>query len=350
MLVVPEVYRSREHTGKAPAVTLVRGRVFQPQQAPPAWRQMQEVSLARMNALLSTCPSAEAISHESAAMLHGAAVRLKEPDISVVQPRRPAWTRRALPRVTYGLSLATSDPGDRLARQDRGSDVFTGRDVHARRYYRVGPQRGTVRIAGLPVTDLRTTLLDCLLDLPPLRSLITCDSLARILVRPQRFGAEAALARWKVEKDALDARLAALSPRRWSRRAARILDVVTPLAESPGESELRFHLLAAGIPDLIPQYEVPVQDRVYFLDLALGGSYVGIEFDGRVKYTDNDVLYAEKQRQDELTRLGWNLVRVRTEDLREPSRVVGRALEALGRDTHADRALRLCARPWLRGM
>lgn len=349
MLVVPEVFSAREHRGSARTVALLRGRVYQPQQAPPAWKQMQEVNLARMNAVLSTCPSADAISHESVAMLHGAATKLNEPDISVVQARKPAWTQRALLRVTYGLDVVTSDLPGRDRPAGRGGPVFIGRSVNARRYHRTGPGRRIVRIAGLPVTDLRTTIVDCLLDLPPLRSLITCDSLARILTSPQRIDPSSALARWRQEKNLIAEHLTGLSPRRGSRRALRILDLVTPLAESPGESEVRFRLLAAGIPELVPQHPVPVGERTYFLDLAVGGSCVAVEFDGRVKYTDNTVLYQEKQRQDELTRLGWSVVRVRTEELREPDQVVWRVLDALGNDPYASPGLRLCARPWLQG-
>lgn len=348
MLIVPEVFSPREHRGSTGTVTLLRGRAYHPQQAPPTWKQMQEVNLARMNALLSTCPSADAISHEAAALLHGAATKLSEPDIRVVQARKPAWTRRALPRVTYGLDVVTPDPPGRNRPVGRGGAVFTGRDVQARRYHRTDSGRRVVLIAGLPVTDLRTTIVDCLLDLPPLQSLITCDSLARILTDPQRFDPASALARWEQEKELIAEHLATLSPRHWSRRALRVLDLVTPLSESPGESEVRFHLLAAGLPDLVPQHPVPAGGRIYFLDLAVGGSRVAIEFDGRVKYKDNDVLYAEKQRQDDLMRLGWSIVRVRTEELREPRQVVCRVLEALRNDPHAEPALRLRARPWLR--
>ena len=46
-----------------------------------------------------------------------------------------------------------------------------------------------------------------------------------------------------------------------------------------------------------------------------------IEFDGRVKYATGDALWAEKQREDRIRGLGYEVVRLTWADLKNPERV-----------------------------
>jgi len=113
----------------------------------------------------------------------------------------------------------------------------------------------------------------------------------------------------------------------WPRsgRVRSLLTLVDARSESVGESRLRVHLAALGIP-VIPQ--VVIRDRsgdfVARVDLWVEGTGVVVEFDGRVKYTDGgpEALFAEKRREDRLRRLGYVVVRVTWSDLGRPDRVI----------------------------
>lgn len=110
--------------------------------------------------------------------------------------------------------------------------------------------------------------------------------------------------------------------------ARRALTMLDARAESPGESVSRVVLAELGLPTPTPQLVVRNEHgefvgRVDFAWPALG--VIG-EFDGRVKYGRKlapgrdlaDVLWSEKQREDHLRRLGWQVVRWIWDDLDDP--------------------------------
>ena len=66
-------------------------------------------------------------------------------------------------------------------------------------------------------------------------------------------------------------------------------------------------------PELQVSLLEPDTMKVVRPDLLFDG--VILEFDGRLKYTSVDVLFDEKKREDELTSLGWVVVRWTWEDL-----------------------------------
>ena len=61
--------------------------------------------------------------------------------------------------------------------------------------------------------------------------------------------------------------------------------------------------------------------RPYRGDFLVSGTRVLVEFDGRLKYSDRDSLFAEKQREDRIRSLGFEVVRITWSDLRDPARV-----------------------------
>lgn len=147
---------------------------------------------------------------------------------------------------------------------------------------------------------------------------------------------DAALRAEAVTRAQVDAALAALDGHRGivaARAAARRLE---PLHESPGESLTAWLLHQLGH-RLVPQYEVPGSERLtasgrpYRVDFLVEGSRVVVEFDGRVKYTDRDVLFAEKQREDRIRSLGYEVVRLTWADLSRPERVRALLEAALAR-------------------
>ncbi|MBX3098969.1 MAG: hypothetical protein KF761_05260 [Salinibacterium sp.] len=103
-------------------------------------------------------------------------------------------------------------------------------------------------------------------------------------------------------------------------RAARAIDFADPASGSLGETVSRVQMLALGIP--LPEIQVPFYDRLgligitdfYWRELGLIG-----EFDGHSKYGDRrrfdthltaeEVLVAEKEREDRLRAVAGGIVR-----------------------------------------
>ena len=75
------------------------------------------------------------------------------------------------------------------------------------------------------------------------------------------------------------------------------------------------------------------------VDFLVGG-HVIVEFDGAVKYKTGDgaVLFQEKQREDRLRELGFEVVRVIWSELDRPAEVIGRVQAALARTRSIDSA------------
>lgn len=95
--------------------------------------------------------------------------------------------------------------------------------------------------------------------------------------------------------------------------ARRAIAFADGRSESVGESRSRVYAHRHGFPPLELQVTLRHGSFVARPDLLLGG--VLIEFDGKLKYTSREVLLAEKKRQDELTSLGWIVVRWTWDDL-----------------------------------
>lgn len=100
------------------------------------------------------------------------------------------------------------------------------------------------------------------------------------------------------------------------RQALRVLELAEPRAESPPESRLRLELVLAGLAP-VPQHEVREGDRlVARVDLAFPELKIAIEYDGREVHERQDVFARDRQRQNELVRAGWIVLRFSAADLR----------------------------------
>lgn len=134
----------------------------------------------------------------------------------------------------------------------------------------------------------------------------------------------------------IDAALAALEGHRGIVAARAVAHLLEPLHESPGESLTAWLLHQLGH-RLVPQHEVPGTERLTAsgwpdrVDFLVEGTRVVVEFDGKVKYSDRDVLFAEKQREDRIRSLGYEVVRLIWADLSRPERVRTLLQDALAR-------------------
>ncbi|MGU3434984.1 hypothetical protein ACNHUS_18450 [Actinomycetes bacterium M1A6_2h] len=98
-------------------------------------------------------------------------------------------------------------------------------------------------------------------------------------------------------------------------KAVRVVDFADGRSETVGESRSRVYMQRNGFakPELQVSLRNPDTGKEIRPDLSLKG--VIVEFDGKLKYTSTDALFAEKKREDELTSLGWVVVRWTWEDL-----------------------------------
>jgi hypothetical protein len=106
-------------------------------------------------------------------------------------------------------------------------------------------------------------------------------------------------------------------------------------SESVGESRLRVLLADLGLPAPVLQAEIRDASGVLVarVDFLLARWGIVIEFDGAVKYAGKgaEALIAEKQREDRVRDLGYEVVRVVWADLAAPAELVGRIRRAIAR-------------------
>ncbi|HKE50057.1 MAG TPA: hypothetical protein VKE25_00970, partial [Actinomycetes bacterium] len=104
-------------------------------------------------------------------------------------------------------------------------------------------------------------------------------------------------------------------------KARKLIDLAGGRAESPLESHSRAFFLAAGLP--MPETQVEIRDDrgrfVARVDFLWREQRTVGEADGRLKYSSLEVLYREKQREDRIRELGFEVVRWDTTDLRHSS-------------------------------
>ncbi|HWI31900.1 MAG TPA: hypothetical protein VNT50_10445 [Microbacterium sp.] len=121
---------------------------------------------------------------------------------------------------------------------------------------------------------------------------------------------------------------------RGARRLLRALDDVRAGSESPEESRLRLILGRAGLPE--PEVNWVLRDEngrhVARLDLAFRKWRVGAEYDGRHHELDERQFARDVDREADVRRQGWELVRVLRHHLRGDGRAAVRLVrEALER-------------------
>lgn len=275
---MPGVVLARGITGHAAShavrhgelVRLTRGAYAVPSEL----RDERELALARAVGVHARLTSPHVLSHATAALLW---------DL-------PLWRT---PTTTH-----VRQDGRRSGRSDPTVSRHVGLPPDDRRAER----------HGLPVTDLPATVADCLRTMPALHGLVVLD---------------AALRSGLVAEE-LAALLAPLRGARGIARARALLEVADAGAESPGESAARWAVLWRGFPP--PATQLPIKTRIGWFrgDLGWSRERVLLEYDGRVKYTDREVLVAEKRRHDAIVEAGWRVLRVTKEDVRDPAGLAAR--------------------------
>jgi predicted transcriptional regulator of viral defense system len=256
------------------------------------YRALDESARHRVDvrALLLRCAAPTTISHESAAVIQG--LPLLRPDLTRVHVTRPEL---------------------RTSRIEAGAHHHPG----------ALPATHVTRVDGVAVTEPARTAVDLARAFEFADGLAAVDSALRAGADPEHL-------------------LAVLDfCRAWpgARAAGRAVSWADGRSANPGESWSRAVLIETGLaPD---ELQLEVRDRdglVGYADFAWPQRRTLGEFDGRGKYglgapgaDPGDVLWAEKQREDRLRALGWEVVRWTWADLFVPERVALRVRSAFQR-------------------
>lgn len=159
-------------------------------------------------------------------------------------------------------------------------------------------------VGGVIVTTIARTLVDLARGLPLLDGLVAMD---------------AALHSGQVTAAELGAVVEQCRRWPWIRRAAQAVALADPAAESPLESQSRLFFLSHDIP--MPASQVRLTRGGLFLarsDFWWEAQRVAGEADGLAKYTDADVLRAEKLRQERIESAGIRVARWTWHDIDRP--------------------------------
>ena len=116
-------------------------------------------------------------------------------------------------------------------------------------------------------------------------------------------------------------------------RARRVAPLVRSDVASPRESEVRWHLGRAGLPE--PELNADIYDAhgrwLARGDLVFREWKVLVEYDGWQHERDAQQRQWDHLRREQLEAAGWTVVVITTADLRDPVRVVARVRQALRR-------------------
>lgn len=182
------------------------------------------------------------------------------------------------------------------------------------------PDQAICEVDGLQVTSVAQTLVDLGRLCPGPAAVIAADAALHVGVTSGPELSEALF---------------------WSRcrtgisRARRSLVFADGRAGSPAESRSRFWMNHFGFPAselqvtiLSPSGGFIAITDFLWPDLGLVG-----ECDGRIKYTDMDVVYKEKWREDQIREVGLDVVRWSAEDSFKPDKMMSHLLAAAQRSS-----------------
>lgn len=179
---------------------------------------------------------------------------------------------------------------------------------------------------GMPLTTLRGRLLT--------PAAWTAVEVARSLERPRALATlDAALRSGTCDRDALWLAADAQAARRGVVMVRELIALARPGAESPMESEARLAMIDGGLPEPVLQYQIIDRDgRCWRVDFAWPEHRLAVEYDGFEWHSSADHLRRDRQKRAALQELGWRVLSIVCDDVREhPSAMVRRVHAQLRR-------------------
>lgn len=225
-------------------------------------------------------------SHTSAARVHGLHL----------------WNEDVLIHVTQQAALSSAS---------RAPDVR----VHQSRL----SASEVVEARGMRITSLERTVVDCSRILPHKSALILAE-------HGLRLGAD---------RTVMEQAIRERPGHKGIQRARRVLDVASPLSESPGETLALHAMRVMRLP--MPEQQLVVHTRHgrHRLDFGWRERKVALEFDGKAKYFEyrptEQALFEERRREKALMEEGWTFLRIEWNDVFDEVRLKERILRAFAR-------------------
>jgi hypothetical protein len=157
----------------------------------------------------------------------------------------------------------------------------------------------------------------------------TAIEVARRLRRPRALATlDAALRSGTCGRDGLERAALRQCGRRGIVTVRQLLELASPKAESPMESEARLVMIDGGLPRPVLQHEVvDLRGRIWRLDFAWPERRVAAEYDGVDWHSGPDAFLRDRRRSSALQELGWLVVPIIAEDVRYRPRELVRRLE-----------------------
>lgn len=158
----------------------------------------------------------------------------------------------------------------------------------------------------------------------------TAIEVARTLHRPRALATlDAALRSGRCNRADLEHAVQQQAGRRGIVPVRELLDLASPLAESPMESETRLVMIDGGLPHPVLQYEVvDLQGRLWRLDFAWPDLRVAAEYDGVDWHNGPEAFLRDRNRTAALQDVRWVVVPIVFEDVRYRAAELVRRLEA----------------------
>lgn len=158
----------------------------------------------------------------------------------------------------------------------------------------------------------------------------TAIEVARGLRRPRLLATlDAALRSGTCRRGELLQAITLQAGRRGIKNARELLDLASPLAESPMESEARLVMIDGGLPPPVLQYEIIDADGcTWRLDFAWPEFRVAAEYDGVYWHSGPDAFRRDRRRSAALQDLRWVVLPIIAEDVRRRPAELVRRLES----------------------
>ena len=119
------------------------------------------------------------------------------------------------------------------------------------------------------------------------------------------------------------------------RRAERLIVAADPGCENPAEAALLWVVKSVSAFEVVTQFEIVVNGRRYFADIAIPGLMIIFEFDGIGKLGKNESDFARAkrewiQRENDLRSVGWTIYRFSWPDYEDLEKLRVLVSELLG--------------------
>lgn len=300
-----------------------------PKDSPP-WRIRRIVTQARVLslALIRAEEPPPIFTLESALALYDLPTWINTPDISYrLEEGRSHRSPIVLPAVRI-RNTQISEVRERLLRSDRTSTE-------------------TIDGGGFLVSPLEEIAIDCARTLHPMAATVAASSVLHRLTRfDARYQTEPRAKELKLRDDLIQ--MIEAAPRLATRRQTRkIIEIADAGMQTPGEGYLLWicHCIIDGAVNgytqsvirqerriggslpaqdiaIFAQYEVIACGHRYFPDVAIPSHMVIVEFDGGEKITEPRARYAFLERQRNLQRAGWHVIRVDPKQINRPRALI----------------------------